>query len=304
MENEKKLSEKQPWTTAKLIIGIVSMVLFIIICVQSCAAGIGNAIDNNNSGSGSAGFFCALFMLVGGIIAVASRNKKGKGGNIAAIILYWLGAVVTLGMAKDFPDLAIWGAVSFDFGLICLGSMLLTKEKLQNKSKLITIIVLIVSTIIFIIGITSGGDSNKQQDTPKNENQQATKSVKQGEAISYKDINYTVTKVKYSKGGEWDTPASGKEYVIVTVKIENKSDKTISYSEIDWKMKNSKGQIDDTTYASINSGTELSSGDLSSGGTKTGTIVFEEPKNDSSLKLLYYDNSLFDEEETFEIVIK
>lgn len=39
-------------------------------------------------------------------------------------------------------------------------------------------------------------------------------------------------------------------------------------------------------------------------GTKTGTLVYEQTKDETSLKLLYYANSFWGENSTFEIVIK
>ena len=33
--------------TAKLVIGIISMVLFVLVAFQSCAAGLGNALADN-----------------------------------------------------------------------------------------------------------------------------------------------------------------------------------------------------------------------------------------------------------------
>ncbi len=117
-------------------------------------------------------------------------------------------------------------------------------------------------------------------------------------------VHYTVTKVKHSKGDDWDEPSKGNEYVIVTIKIENKSEEKISYNALDWKMINSQGQEDNETFTTIDTDTNLSSGDLIAGGTKTGTIVFEEPKDDDSLKLVYYSNLFWDESYAFEFAIK
>lgn len=124
------------------------------------------------------------------------------------------------------------------------------------------------------------------------------------ETAVFEDVHYTVTNVEYSNGTEFDKPAEGKNYVIVTLKIENKSDSKISYNAYDWKMLNSQGQEDDETFSIVDSDNALNSGDLAAGGTKTGTLVYEELKDETSLKLLYYSNSLFDENSTFEIVIK
>ena len=41
--------------TAKLVIGIVSIVLFVFIAFQSCAAGMSNALEANGEMSGTAG---------------------------------------------------------------------------------------------------------------------------------------------------------------------------------------------------------------------------------------------------------
>lgn len=43
--------------TARLVIGIISMVLFVLITFQSCAAGVANTLSDNGEVSGSAGFF-------------------------------------------------------------------------------------------------------------------------------------------------------------------------------------------------------------------------------------------------------
>lgn len=165
-------------------------------------------------------------------------------------------------------------------------------------------LVMLLGVMAFgLTGCFSSTDSesgSKVQDLDGN----AKTSFNINETAVYDGVNYTVTNVEYSNGSEWDTPASGKQYVIVTIKIENNSDSKISYNVYDWKMLNSQGQEDDETITTIDSDTNLSSGDLAVGGTKTGTIVFEEPKDETSLKLEYYSNSLFDENSTFEIVIK
>lgn len=151
-----------------------------------------------------------------------------------------------------------------------------------------------------LVGCSSDTSNNKVTDSNGNEKD----SFSLNETAVFKDVSYTVTSVKYSNGTEFDEPASGKKFVIVTVKIENKSKEKISYNELDWKMINSQGQEDDVAFTTVDSDTSLESGDLASGGTKTGTLVFEEAKNESSLKLLYYDNSLFDDKAAITFVVK
>jgi len=123
------VKEKGAWSTGKLVIGIISMVLFIIIAFQSCAAGIGNALEENNSVSGSTGFLCSILMLSGGIVTVATRNKKSNGGSIAAIILYSIGALSAFSDIGIFKDLIVWGSISVIFALVNLGSIFVKKTK-------------------------------------------------------------------------------------------------------------------------------------------------------------------------------
>ena len=125
-----------------------------------------------------------------------------------------------------------------------------------------------------------------------------------GETADIDGVKYTVTDVQYSAGDDWNTPAEGNEYVIVTVNIENGSDEDVSYNFLDWTMVNSQGQEDSTSFTILDTDTNLGSGDLKAGGTKSGTIVFEEPKDDAPLKLLHYDVVLVDDEPDIEFTIR
>lgn len=93
--------------TWKLVSGILSIVAFFMVTFQSCAAGIGNAMAENGEVSGSAGIIVAIMILSGGIVSIATR-KGGKGGNIALIVLFGIGALFGYVLAGSFSDLNIW----------------------------------------------------------------------------------------------------------------------------------------------------------------------------------------------------
>ena len=78
--------------TWKLVSGIISIVLFVFVMFQSCAAGISNSLAENGESGGSAGLIVAIILLAGGIVSIATRNGS-KGGNIALIVLFVLGAL-------------------------------------------------------------------------------------------------------------------------------------------------------------------------------------------------------------------
>lgn len=94
--------------TWKLVSGILSMILFVIVTFQSCAAGVANSLEANGETSVSAGVLVAILMLAGGIVSVATRNAEKKGGNIALIVLFGLAALVGFTGFGSFSDLAIW----------------------------------------------------------------------------------------------------------------------------------------------------------------------------------------------------
>ena len=123
----------------------------------------------------------------------------------------------------------------------------------------------------------------------------------QNETVVFEGVEFTVTNVEKTTGSQYDTSKEGYEYVIVTVKIENKSEEKISYNSLNWKMENSKGQETDTAFTIVDTDTALNSGDLNAGGMIEGTLTFEEPQGDTGLKLNYYDNALFDDNAEFKI---
>ena len=116
--------------TAKLIIGIISMVLFLIIVFQSCAAGIGNALEENGESSGSAGFFLALCMLIAGIVGVCARSSA-KGGFVTAGI-YALGGLVGITGYGSFADLMIWAVLCFIFAAVFTVDGILSKRQTKE----------------------------------------------------------------------------------------------------------------------------------------------------------------------------
>ncbi|MDR0937496.1 MAG: hypothetical protein LBM98_12545 [Oscillospiraceae bacterium] len=121
--------------TAKLIIGIISIVLFIFIMFQSCAVGVVNAIESNSDDlSGSAGVLLAFAMLIAGIIGIAAR--KSKGGGITAGIFYIVSALIGFVNLGTFGDLVVWSVVALVFGIVfIIGSARMPSTKKNKESE-------------------------------------------------------------------------------------------------------------------------------------------------------------------------
>ena len=118
--------------TTKLVIGIISIVLFLIIAFQSCFAGLGNAISGNGESSGSAGFFLATCMLVAGIVGICTR--KGFAGGIVSGCFYAIGGLIGIANYGTYSDLKIWSILSFIFAFVYIAGTIITKKKSTPKS--------------------------------------------------------------------------------------------------------------------------------------------------------------------------
>lgn len=112
---------------SRLTIGIVSIVLFVLISFQSCAAGVGNTLEGNGEISGTAGFMLACCMLIAGIVGICCR--KLKTGTIVAGCFYAFGGLLGITNVGSFGDLQIWSILSFIFAAVFIITGILQKEK-------------------------------------------------------------------------------------------------------------------------------------------------------------------------------
>ena len=94
--------------TWKLISGILSVIIFIIVEFQSCAAGLVNTLEENGGSSGSIGFLCGILILAGGIVSITTRKAEGTGGEIALIIIFGLAALIGFTGYGNYSDLVVW----------------------------------------------------------------------------------------------------------------------------------------------------------------------------------------------------
>lgn len=108
----------------KLIIGIISIVLFVLVAMQSCVAGLGNALSSNGEVGGTAGLLLAVSLLIAGIVAICTR-AGGKGGYVSTAF-YVIAGLLALLTAGSYGDLYIWAVISLIFGVICF---IMTKKQ-------------------------------------------------------------------------------------------------------------------------------------------------------------------------------
>ena len=163
----------------------------------------------------------------------------------------------------------------------------------KKLKKPIVLFVILGVIAVAVIGIMMSGRNEAARQ----------KEYKQNETAVYKDVNYSITKVERTKGQEYFEAAEGNEYIVFTIKIENKSSDKADYNTLDWKLEDGTG--DEKSYAiwGSDTSTDIGSGQLNAGGTKTGTVTFEIPKGDTKLTLKYYE-TIISSERAFEFDIE
>lgn len=114
--------------TWKLVAGILSMVLFMVVVFQSCAVGVSNALESSSDVSGSVGIIVAILMIAGGIVSVATRKSDSKGGNIALIILFGLAALLGFTSNGKYADLVVWAGWCLINAVIALIAVFKSKK--------------------------------------------------------------------------------------------------------------------------------------------------------------------------------
>lgn len=110
----------------KLVAGILSIVLTVIVLIQSMAAGFVNAVEANGGSSGTVGFLVAILLLAGGITSICVRKGEGKGGNIALIVIFGLAALIGFAGHDNYKDLVVWSfwcLINAFLAFICLLNM-------------------------------------------------------------------------------------------------------------------------------------------------------------------------------------
>ena len=139
------------------------------------------------------------------------------------------------------------------------------------------------------VGENKNSGSNGSSQTQKGESKKEEKTeFNVGDIIAFDGKELTVEKVErnWNSGNAYLKPKDGKEYVKVSVKIENKSETEMNYNVFEFKAEDSNGAAESADGQTYSLPDSLGSGDLVKGGKKSGSMIFEVPAG-SSLKLHY-----------------
>ena len=139
------------------------------------------------------------------------------------------------------------------------------------------------------VGENKNLESNGSSQTQNSEKKKEEKTeFNVGDIIAFDGKELTVEKVErnWNSGNAYLKPKDGKEYIKVSVKIENKSETEMNYNVFEFKAEDSNGAAENANMQTYSLPDSLGSGDLVKGGKKNGSMIFEVPAG-SSLKLHY-----------------
>ncbi len=115
----------------KIIIGLTSIVLCVLICAQSFVINIYNTQVYNSEFTLTVDLYYALFLLIVGIIILLDRNSTKRRIAMVSIVLYLLSMLVGLKYLGNFGNLHYYAYVCFIFSLMLLAELF--KQKIANN---------------------------------------------------------------------------------------------------------------------------------------------------------------------------
>lgn len=171
--------------------------------------------------------------------------------------------------------------------------------KIRYKNFRLWIISAVIILLLIIISITTNYATDKVMEKQTyTELGIEEETVEFGGIFELKNLKLSVTNTSkinvlelFDGRREYMYPQEGYEFIVVTVKFENISTseepERISYSPDHFNMINSNRQSLRRVTSRVVYDNQLPSGQVLSGGTAEGCIIFEQPVNDKNLMLEY-----------------
>ena len=224
-------------------------------------------VDDKRSGLGTASMILGIVAIIGSWIPFI---------NTFSIIL------ALVGVALGIPALIIY-----------------LQRKKGTLGKCLT--GLILSTLTLIIAFSMNNAAVESINDAFGSDESSITEYAYGETAELDGISIKVLSVEKNSGYTKDyltiKPDDDRdEFVIVELEIKNTSSETKSYSNMDFSIQTGNGEINSVGFSMYDTGNDLGSGSLASGGVKTGKVVLTAPKDDNNLTLIYKGNMFSDKE--------
>jgi hypothetical protein len=158
--------------------------------------------------------------------------------------------------------------------------------------------VMALSAAIWLVTLACGGGTTVSGATGDSGGAQATAAIgKVGSTITVDGVSVTLVSVKKLAADDFIKPDAGNTFIVIRVKIVNKSGGERDYNPFDFHAKSGSGNITDSEIppSTYKSNKELHAGTLADGGTVTGDIIFQVGKADHKAQLTwqpsFFDNA-------------
>ncbi len=162
----------------------------------------------------------------------------------------------------------------------------------QHRKSIAILLALILFAGLIACGTTAttGTVSGNTPTTTGSTSTPTSVIAKVGQTITLDDVATTLVSVKKLAGDEFTRPKAGNIYVIVHIKITNKSSIEVSYNPFDFHVRSGSGNITDVDYAvpsTYTANNQLDSGKLSTGGSVEGDMMFQVKKGDHGAQMTW-----------------
>lgn len=133
-----------------------------------------------------------------------------------------------------------------------------------------------------------GENSNETSTSETSDDDNSQKTFKVGDIIAIESQEMTITSVdrNWNSSNQFVKPAEGKEYIKVNITLTNKSDDKMSYLSNAWKIEDKDGALENAAVV-VGNDDNLTYGEITAGGKKAGSLIFEVPAGDTNLKIHY-----------------
>ncbi|AOG33078.1 hypothetical protein ALX04_009415 [Lactiplantibacillus plantarum subsp. plantarum] len=169
--------------------------------------------------------------------------------------------------------------------------------------------VLILLGIFFVISLVNSPQDGKNSQAATTKKTSASKSTakeppantiyKVGQTATIDHVQVTVNNVKTATTLNDVQPKTGNQYYTVTVTLKNSGRDKVSYNPFDFKIK-AAGNQTSLDEINIDENNQLDSGDLTAGGSVSGTMT-GQAKADGSVELIYNPSYFSDRHLTFKL---
>ncbi len=233
--------------------------------------------------------------------AVETPEKKQPKKNVLGILSVVFAGVALIGCWIPLLNVIsiIFAIAAIIMGIISFIFVLMKKSN-YLALPIIGVIISIISIALANGVNTAVSDSLSDKDTSQKVSSSSTttttestkdtdenKEYKVGDTISVNNQELTVTNVQRNYKPKYDDPKSGQEFIKVTFKLENKSDKAIVVNPLYFKVQDSNGVIEECDSNSYSLDDSFNHSEIAQKGAITGSLVFEVPKGDTNLTFIY-----------------